>query len=121
MKMNIKHPYSVTIRWSEEDEAYVARVPAIDGVISHGDTIEEAAANIQEALEGALESMTVHGDPIPPSDLATAELRRYAPILNTSALARKSGLNKSTLASKIRRGTPFSESESKAIQVALDL
>jgi antitoxin HicB len=48
-----------------EEGGYVALVPALPGCHSQGDTLEEAADNIREAIEVYLESLTAHGDPIP--------------------------------------------------------
>ncbi len=44
---------------------FVALVPALPGCHSLGDTIEEAEANIREAIELYLETLTAHGDPVP--------------------------------------------------------
>ena len=43
----------------EKDETgyYVAEVPALPGCVSQGKTLEEAKANIKEAIEGWLEVM----------------------------------------------------------------
>ncbi|MCG3152906.1 MAG: hypothetical protein GEEBNDBF_02211 [bacterium] len=43
-------------------------VPALPGCVSGGLTVDEARANIQEALEGVLATMRAHGDPIPEMD-----------------------------------------------------
>ncbi|MCA9247218.1 MAG: type II toxin-antitoxin system HicB family antitoxin [Planctomycetales bacterium] len=51
----------------DEDGVYVAEVPALPGCISQGQTRAEAIANIKEAITGYIESLTAHGDPIPPS------------------------------------------------------
>ncbi|MBI1915457.1 MAG: type II toxin-antitoxin system HicB family antitoxin [Planctomycetes bacterium] len=51
----------------DEDGVYVAEVPALPGCISQGRTREEAITNIKEAIAAYLESLTAHGDPIPPS------------------------------------------------------
>ena len=117
----MKAKYQITISWSEEDEAFVARVPALSGCISHGDTYQEALENIQDAIEGFLASMKEHGDAIPEPDMAADEIRRYAPVLNTAALARRAGINRYTLASKLRRGTRFTDEEAKKIRKALAL
>jgi len=45
---------------------YVVEVPALPGCISQGRTRQEALANITEAIEGYLESLQKHGEPIPP-------------------------------------------------------
>jgi predicted RNase H-like HicB family nuclease len=55
--------YEVRIWYSAEkgDECFVARVVAWPGIMAHGDTREEAARQIQLALEGALEVATERG------------------------------------------------------------
>lgn len=51
----------------DEDGAFVARVPALPGCISQGSSRDEALANIVEAVEGYLESLLAHDEPIPPA------------------------------------------------------
>lgn len=117
MKKTMK--YLAKIYWSEEDESYVAEVPALPGCVSHGDTYEKAARNIREAMEVWLESAKRHSDPIPEPDLAAEEIGRLLPLLNVSKLARLSGVNKHTLASKLRRKTGFTTEEARKIRAAL--
>jgi len=50
----------------DEDGVIVAEVPALPGCISQGATRAEAVDNIREAIAGYLDSLTAHGDPIPP-------------------------------------------------------
>jgi predicted RNase H-like HicB family nuclease len=50
----------------DEDGVFVATCPSLPGCISQGSTRAEAMANIREAIEGYLESLQRHGDPIPP-------------------------------------------------------
>lgn len=50
----------------DEDGIFVAEVPSLPGCISQGDTRAAALANIREAIEGYLESLRAHGEPIPP-------------------------------------------------------
>ncbi len=107
--------YLTKIYWSEEDEAYVAEVPALHGCVSHGGTYAEAAENIQEAMEIWLESAQKHSDPIPEPDIAMEEIGRISPFLNLSKLAKLAGINKHTLASKLRRKSRFSPEEARAI------
>ena len=57
--------YRVLIE-QDEDGVFVAEVPSLPGCISQGDTREEAIKNIQDAIEGYLESLKVHDEPIPP-------------------------------------------------------
>ncbi len=49
----------------DETGGYVATVPSLPGCISEGDTIDDALANIQEAIEVYIEVLIEDGDPIP--------------------------------------------------------
>ena len=53
----------------DEDGVFVATCPALPGCVSQGRTRSEATQNIREAIEGYLESLKKHGDPVPPSIL----------------------------------------------------
>ncbi len=57
--------YSIIIQWSEEDQAYLAKVPELPGCNTHGDTYEEALKNAQEVIELWLEAAQKTGRPIP--------------------------------------------------------
>ena len=48
-----------------EAGGYTAIVPSLPGCISEGDTVEEAIANIKEAIELHIESMVAHGEDVP--------------------------------------------------------
>lgn len=52
----------------EEDErgGYVAVCPAFEGCYTQGDTVEEALANIREAIELCLEELRAEGREVPP-------------------------------------------------------
>ena len=50
----------------EEDGVFVASCPSLPGCHSQGGTRAEALANVQEAIQGYLDSLRAHGDPIPP-------------------------------------------------------
>jgi predicted RNase H-like HicB family nuclease len=45
---------------------FVAEVPSLPGCITQGKSRAEALANVQEAIEGYLESLKAHDEPIPP-------------------------------------------------------
>lgn len=49
----------------EEEGGFSVFVPGLPGCASQGETREEALAMIKEAIEGYLESLEAHGDPIP--------------------------------------------------------
>jgi len=50
----------------DEDGVFVAEVPSLPGCVTQGATRAEALSNVQEAIEGYLESLRVHDEPIPP-------------------------------------------------------
>lgn len=54
-----------------EDGYWVAECPSLPGCISQGDTKAEAIANIREAIEGWIETMRAHGQPIPEENFET--------------------------------------------------
>ncbi len=61
--------YTYTVVFHPEPESgYTITVPALPGCISYGETIEEARRNAAEAIEGYLEGLRKHGDPIPASE-----------------------------------------------------
>jgi predicted RNase H-like HicB family nuclease len=66
--------YEIRIWYSAEkgDECFIAQVVEWPGIMAHGDTREEAARQIQLALEGALEVAADRGlqPPAPASDNA---------------------------------------------------
>jgi predicted RNase H-like HicB family nuclease len=49
----------------DEDGGYVVLCPSLTGCYSQGETVEEALANIREAIELCLEDLQAHGEPIP--------------------------------------------------------
>ncbi len=50
---------------AERDGRYSAFVPALPGALYWGDTVEDALANIAEAIEGLLEAMQEDREQIP--------------------------------------------------------
>ena len=64
-KTKIEFKYRVDIIWSAEDEAYIVRVPELEGCVTHGDSMEEALAHAKEAIASYLDSLKARGQPIP--------------------------------------------------------
>jgi predicted RNase H-like HicB family nuclease len=60
--------YRILVEWSEDDRAFVARVPALPGCAAHGATPERAAAEARRAAEAMLAVLAEDGDAPPPAD-----------------------------------------------------
>ena len=50
---------------AQADGGYHAFCPALVGCHSEGDTLEESVANLREAIMVYLESLRIHGEPLP--------------------------------------------------------
>ncbi len=57
--------YKVILERDEEEECYIAAVPALPGCHTQGKTREEALERVKEAIQGYLESLQKDGIPIP--------------------------------------------------------
>lgn len=53
----------------EEDGGYHASVPALPGCHSQGDDLDEAVANIKDAIGVYIESLKANGEPLPMENL----------------------------------------------------
>jgi predicted RNase H-like HicB family nuclease len=69
--------YHINLFWSSEDDCWIADVPDLKPCSAHGDTPDEAIANIQNAIEGWLESARAGNLPIPEA--------RYRPAIYAAA------------------------------------
>jgi antitoxin HicB len=68
--------YTVVFEPTEEG-GYIVTVPALPGLITEGDTLEEARAMAKDAIRGYLESLRKHGEEIP-IEAGVATLERVA-------------------------------------------
>ena len=59
------HKHAITIRWSDEDQVFIAEAPDLPGCMAHGDTHEAALAEIQVAVSLWLDTAAEFGDPLP--------------------------------------------------------
>src|SRR3990172_5768218 len=57
--------YSITLQWSDEDEAYIALSPEFPYASAFGDTPEQAVREMKIALGLVLESMAGDNPPLP--------------------------------------------------------
>jgi antitoxin HicB len=60
--------YRILVEWSDEDQAFIARVPALPGCIAHGPTAEKAAHEAEVAAGLMLDVMNEDGKSAPPVD-----------------------------------------------------
>ena len=58
------HEFEVVLQ-PEAEGGFSVSVPRLPGCVSQGETKQEALAMIKEAIEGYLESLDAHGDPLP--------------------------------------------------------
>ena len=61
----VPRDFKVFLERDEEYNGYVVVCPSIPGCYSQGHTVEEAMANIREAIELCLEEMESRGEEIP--------------------------------------------------------
>ena len=54
---------------ADADGGYHAYCPALPGCHSEGDTLDEAVANLREAMSAYAESLKAHGEPMPVEDI----------------------------------------------------
>jgi predicted RNase H-like HicB family nuclease len=65
--------YSMDIRWSEEDKAFVVSLPEFPDCQTHGATYEEAARMGREALESVIEAYQSEGRSLPEPRLVSVK------------------------------------------------
>ncbi len=62
----MKYQYSIVIRWSDEDQKYIASLPEFGPYAhTHGDSYEEALKNGQEVLELLIEDYQARNRALP--------------------------------------------------------
>jgi antitoxin HicB len=62
---NSEREYTVFLQPDPEDGGYTVIVPALPGVVTQGDTLEEAISMAKEAIELHIECLAADGEPIP--------------------------------------------------------
>ncbi len=95
--------YRIVVEWSEEDQAFVARVPVLPGCAAHGATAEKATHEAERAAALMLEVMLEDGRSLPPEDASadySGQLRLRLPKSlheRVSQLATAEGVSLNTL------------------------
>ncbi len=62
--------YTVLFEPAEEG-GYVVTVPKLPGLVTEGDTFEEAKGMVQDAIKGYIEVLRKDGEPVPESDITS--------------------------------------------------
>jgi antitoxin HicB len=63
------HQYRYTVLFEPAEEGgYIVTCPSLPGLVTEGDTLEEARAMAADAIRGYLETLAKDGLPIPPED-----------------------------------------------------
>lgn len=70
-----EYTYTILLE-PDEDGGFVVTCPALPGMVTHGDTIEEARAHAAEAIELYLECLKAEGSSIPVGEEHPHEARR---------------------------------------------
>ena len=63
-----EHTYNILIQ-PEPEGGYTVTCPSLPGLVTYGETLEEARTMALEAVEAYLESLQVDDEPIPESDV----------------------------------------------------
>lgn len=70
------YTYTVLFEQDEEVGGYIAVCPALPGLVTQGNTLEEARAMALDAITGYLEILREDGLPIPPGEDANSHTLR---------------------------------------------
>ena len=95
--------YHRWVEWSDEDQVYVARVPALPGCMAHGPTAEKATHEAERAAAAMLDVLSEDGKAAPPADTSadfSGQLRLRLPKSlheDVSRLASAEGVSINTL------------------------
>ena len=57
--------YEIVLYWSQEDDAFIAEVPELEGCMADGPTRQEALANVEVIIEEWIATAIELGRPIP--------------------------------------------------------
>jgi predicted RNase H-like HicB family nuclease len=69
----VERTYTVIIERDREAGSYWARVPALPGCFTQGDSVSEVMEHAREAIAGHLTALKAIGQPIPEGDAAADE------------------------------------------------
>ena len=67
--------YTVVVNYDADDDVYYATIPTL-GIITQGESYEEAFWMAGDAINGWVADAQAHGDPIPAEDEDMVQVRR---------------------------------------------
>jgi predicted RNase H-like HicB family nuclease len=121
--MNTIKDYAVQVTWDDRAGYFVAEIPEILTCAADGKTQAEALANLEETFAVLKEAYVEEGLAIPSPSLSGSisveKLSELSDLLKVSRLAELAGIPGQTLATKLKRGTPFSATESRRLSRTL--
>jgi predicted RNase H-like HicB family nuclease len=121
--MNTIKDYAVQVYWDERAGYFVAEIPEIPTCAADGATQAEAMANLEATFAVLKEAYTEEGlavpEPSPGKSISVETLSGLAELVKISRLAELAGIPGQTLATKLKRRTPFSVGESRKLSRAL--
>lgn len=123
MPTNTIKDYAVQVYWDERAGYFVAEIPEIPTCAADGATQAEAMANLEETFAVLKEAYVEEGltvpAPHPSRALSVQQLAGLSDLVKISKLAELAGIPGQTLATKLKRRTPFSIGESRSLSRAL--
>ena len=111
--------YAVQVYWDDRAGYFVAEIPDIPTCAADGATQAEALANLEETFAVLKEAYREEDRSIPAPNLSgpisVEKLSELSTLVKVSRLAELAGIPGQTLATKLKRGTPFSVAESRQL------
>ncbi len=69
-----EHSYTILLQ-AEPEGGFTVTCPSLPGLVTYGETLEEARAMAADAIEGYLDCLREDNEPIPESDQPPARMR----------------------------------------------
>lgn len=66
--MSSNYSYSILLEPDLEEGGYIVTVPALPGVVTQGETLEEAVAMARDAITCHIEGLIADEEPVPVED-----------------------------------------------------
>lgn len=63
--------YTIVLQRDDEEGGYTVTVPALPGIVTEGETLDEAVDMAKDAIALYLEDLVADGEPIPIDSIAT--------------------------------------------------